>query len=96
MTQTGKNDTFEAIAHSMVELYKRKNADYGDAFGRSVEKYGLIAALTRISDKFNRIESLILKNENQVKSEGLEDSLIDMACYCIMTLIEMGYNPDSK
>lgn len=80
---------YETITKSMVSTYKAKNNDYGDSFGTSVSKYGLIAALTRISDKFNRLENLILTREQNVKDESLEDTLLDLASYCIMTAIEL-------
>lgn len=76
---------FEQITKEMSSLYAKKNADYGDSFSKSLDKYGIIAALTRISDKFNRLESLIVNKNNQVKDERLEDTLMDMASYCIMT-----------
>ena len=79
---------FSRIARELAVLYERKNTDYGDSFGRSVEKYGLISALTRISDKFNRLESLILKGEHaEVSDESLDDTLKDLAAYCIMTVV---------
>lgn len=79
---------FDRIAAEISLMYERKNTDYGDSFGRSVEKYGLISALTRISDKFNRLESLILKNEHaEVNDESLDDTLKDLAAYCIMTVV---------
>ena len=79
---------FDRIAAELSALYERKNKDYGDSFGRSVEKYGFISALTRISDKFNRLESLILKNEHaEVNDESLDDTLKDLAAYCIMTVV---------
>ena len=79
---------FGRIARELSNLYERKNADYGDSFGRSVEKYGLISALTRISDKFNRLESLILNGEHtEVNDESLDDTLKDLAAYCIMTVV---------
>ena len=80
---------FKEISEAMCSLYERKNNDYGDSFGTSVKKYGLISALTRISDKFNRLESLILKGRQEVTNESLEDTLIDLASYCIMTIIEI-------
>ena len=80
---------FEKIARDMVELYARKNKDYGDSFGKSVKKYGMISALTRISDKFNRIENLILNGEGEVKDETLIDSLTDLASYSVMTVIAL-------
>ena len=79
---------FDRIAAELSALYERKNKDYGDSFGRSVEKYGAISALTRISDKFNRLESLILANEKaEINDESLDDTLKDLAAYCIMTLV---------
>lgn len=85
---------FEQITKEMSELYAKKNADYGDSFSKSLDKYGIIAALTRISDKFNRLESLIINKNNQVKDERLEDTLMDMASYCIMT--KMWVDDNSK
>ena len=78
-------ERFEAITKEMVNLYDKKNKDYGDSFSKSLSKYGSIAALTRISDKFNRLESLILKGSSEVTNEKLEDTLIDLASYCVMT-----------
>lgn len=80
---------FEGVLSEMRSLYIAKNADYGDSFAKSVEKYGLISALTRISDKFNRAEQLIMGNEAKVKDEKLRDTLIDLASYAIMTIVEL-------
>lgn len=81
---------FGQIAKNLTRLYLAKNKDYGDSFKRSVERYGLVAALTRISDKFNRIENLILSGEErQVSDESMADTLLDLAAYCIMTTIEI-------
>lgn len=83
--KNNKIDTFAAICDSMKETYRRKNADYGDSFSKSIDKYGLIAALTRMSDKWNRLENLILNGgNNQVADEKLEDTLLDLANYAIM------------
>lgn len=81
---------FRDIALELTQIYVAKDKDYGNSFGRSVEKYGLVAALTRISDKFNRAENLILKRGVCfVKDESLKDTLGDLAAYCIMTIIEI-------
>lgn len=77
--------TFQQLTNQMNETYEKKNHDYGNSFDISLDKYGLIAALTRISDKFNRLETLILKNDAKVKDEKLEDTLLDLASYCVMT-----------
>ena len=81
------------LAVQIADTYRRKNADYGDSFGISVRKYGIIAALTRMSDKWNRLENLILTrgtNANgYVADESVLDTLLDMATYCLMTVMEI-------
>ena len=70
------------------ELYYTKNKDYGDAFTKSLDKYGPIAALVRMEDKWNRLSNLIAKGEEgYIKSESVEDTLIDLANYAIMTAL---------
>ena len=87
---------FREIVDEMAKTYEKKNHDYGGSFGISVRKYGKIAALTRISDKFNRIENLILNGNAQVKDENLLDSLKDLACYCVMTVMAIEENNTPK
>ena len=83
----------EKICKELNEIYAKKNADYGNSFGDTFQKLGLISAITRISDKYNRICNLATKNSNEtkVKDETIEDTLKDLANYCIMTLIEIQY-----
>lgn len=81
---------FQNLVNLMASTYARKNEDYGDSFGKSVDRYGPIAALTRMSDKWNRLENLMLKGkEGLVADESLKDTLIDLACYCVMTVIAL-------
>lgn len=75
---------FMDITKQMADTYKAKNADYGDSFSESLDEWGPVAAATRIGDKMNRFKSL-LKRPNQVKDESINDTLLDMATYCIMT-----------
>ena len=80
-----------AICQKLNQVYKAKNHDYGDSFGDTYKKLGIISAVTRLSDKMNRLMSLAVKHDVQVKDEKIEDTLLDMANYAIMTLIELGY-----
>lgn len=73
----------------MGDTFSVKNKKYGNSFEISVDKYGMIAALTRISDKFNRIETLILNDDKGTDDETVIDTLIDMANYCVMTSVYM-------
>ena len=92
----GNVKQFNELAQSMCELYEKKNADYGDSFNISLDKYGIIAALTRISDKFNRIENLILNQNKKVEDEKVEDTLIDLANYAMMTVLWIKKNNKIK
>lgn len=91
MTKIEKHAT---ICNKLNEIYKAKNHDYGDSFGETFKKLGIISAVTRISDKMNRLTSLATNHDAQVKDEKIEDTLLDMANYAIMTLVELGYEPE--
>ena len=80
---------FREIANNLADLYEKKNADYGDSFGRTFKELSPISALTRISDKLNRAKNLIIHPKGDVNFESLEDTFLDMAAYCIMTTIEL-------
>ena len=80
-----------AICQKLNQVQKAKNHDYGDSFGDTYKKLGIISAVTRLSDKMNRLMSLAVSHNAQVKDEKIEDTLLDMANYAIMTLIELGY-----
>lgn len=86
-------EEFRKITHNMTQTYSAKNHDYGNSFDLSLDKFGLVASVVRIGDKMNRIESLINK-EARVKDESIKDTLLDMANYCIMTV--MWINKNSK
>lgn len=83
-----------AICQKLNQVYKAKNHDYGDSFGDTYKKLGIISAVTRLSDKMNRLMSLAVSHDAQIKDEKIEDTLLDMANYAIMTLIELGYEVD--
>ena len=79
------------LCQKLNEIYEKKNHDYGNSFGDTFDKLGIISAITRISDKYNRLVSLCTKSEEErkVKDESITDTLLDMANYCIMTVIEL-------
>lgn len=78
------------VCDMLHETYVKKNHDYGDSFGKSVQKRGLVAAMVRMEDKWNRLDNLTLHSESmQVKDEAIADTLLDLANYCIMTYMEL-------
>lgn len=76
------------ICKELNQIYRDKNHDYGDSFGETYKKLGIISAVTRIADKVNRLQTLCTK-ESKVKDESIRDTLIDLANYAIMTIIEI-------
>lgn len=88
---------FEKVLSSMLSIVIQKNKDYAwneniNAFKnlQLVDKLGIITTeqwiLTRMTDKFSRIITL-LHQENNVKDEKIEDTLIDLANYSIILLL---------
>lgn len=84
-----KVNAFEDVTINLRNLYDAKNRDYGDSFGQSFQKWGLPMACIRLGDKLNRLESFAQKKDMKVEDESVEDTLMDMANYAIMTLVEM-------
>lgn len=81
--------SFIDVINEMIVLYERKNHDYGDSFSDTFEKLGAISAVTRMYDKMNRIVSLVSKDQQKVNDESLRDTLIDLANYAVMTIMEI-------
>ena len=71
------------IQSKALELFARKNADYGDAFA----KYGVVGVLMRIEDKIQRALSITKNGINMVNDEGIRDTLIDLHNYAAMALM---------
>lgn len=72
------------------ELYQKKNKDYGDSFHKSFVEEGMAMARIRLGDKYNRFCALTKSQEGpEVKDESIKDTLIDLANYAIMTLLEL-------
>jgi hypothetical protein len=81
-------EQMKQIQSGALELFTKKNADYGDAFA----KYGLIGVLMRIEDKIQRSLSITKTGVNLVKDEGIKDTLLDLHNYAAMALILLEEN----
>jgi hypothetical protein len=80
---TDRVSQLKIIQQEALELFIKKNADYGDAFA----KFGIIGILMRIEDKIQR-SLTITKNEiNLIESESLKDTLLDLHNYAAMGLM---------
>lgn len=86
--EDSKIEKHKLICEKLNALYEAKNADYGDSFGKSYKEYGLTMSCIRLEDKLNRLKSLNFSKTAKV-NESVEDTLMDLANYAIMTLIEL-------
>ena len=66
-----------------LELFRRKNADYGDAFAT----YGAIGVLVRMGDKIKRLMSISSTKITMVDDESMYDTLLDLHNYSAMALM---------
>jgi muconolactone delta-isomerase len=85
-TSTTNNERIsqmQSIQSEGLELFKRKNQDYGDAFAN----YGVIGVLVRMGDKIARLQSISTKSVSLVDSESLRDTLIDLHNYSAMAIM---------
>jgi len=76
-------EQLKKIQKEGLELFIKKNADYGDAFA----KYGIVGVLMRIEDKIQRALSITNKGVNLVNDEGMKDTLIDLHNYAAMAIM---------
>lgn len=81
-------DLHRDVCAELNELYERKNRDYGDSFHRTFVLEGMAMARIRLSDKTNRF-CTITRQKAEVKDETIRDTLIDLANYAIMTVMEI-------
>ena len=80
----------QTVQIDALEMFKKKNADYGDAFA----KFGVIGILMRIEDKIQRSLSITKNGVNMVDDEGIRDTLMDLHNYAAMGVILLDENND--
>lgn len=95
LTQTKRDrlDIYEYILNGLEQTYKDKNNDYGNSVADTYEKFGCVSFLVRITDKYNRLLTLCNPNapEQMVKDEKIDDTILDLANYCLLWLVEREY-----
>ena len=72
-----------AIQKNALELFTKKNADYGDAFAR----FGVVGVMVRMEDKLQRFMSISNRGVCLVADEGLKDTLLDLHNYAALALM---------
>ena len=71
------------VQNEALELFKKKNTDYGDSFAT----YGPIGVIVRMQDKINRLVSVSKRDVSLVRDESLRDTLIDLHNYSAMAIM---------
>lgn len=79
-----------AVQSEALELFRKKNADYGDAFAT----YGPIGVIVRMGDKINRLVSINQNGVTLVDSESVRDTLIDLHNYAAMAVMLLDEKKD--
>jgi hypothetical protein len=93
-TKDGYLRFHETMCLRMIETARKKNADYtgkdADPFSNfaRVEALGIcsteVGFLTRMTDKVCRVVSFVQKGTLLVQDETVEDTLLDLANYCLL------------
>jgi len=83
MTSYDRVNQMKKVQSEGLELFMKKNADYGDAFAN----YGVIGILVRMGDKISRLQSITSKHISLINNESLRDTLIDLHNYSAMAIM---------
>lgn len=86
--KNGDDDRFKKITDEMFDTFKAKSHDYGLSFSNLFKECGMTYAYGHLAEKLERVKSL-MKDEAKVKGEGMKDSLLDLANYAILTIMEL-------
>lgn len=89
---------FGRIQVELCDTFKSKNADYGNSFSQLYQEFGdngIITAAVQISHKYHRFMNLIKGAPTKV-NESLRDTLLDLANYCILTVMELDKAKERK
>lgn len=82
-------DMHRGILDEMHKVYIDKNIRYGNSFSKQFEEFGLMSSVIRLTDKLERFKTLSSDPEIDCLDESIQDTLIDMANYAILTVMEL-------
>ena len=83
MTEVNRVEQMVAVQKEGLELFKKKNKDYGDAFA----EYGPIGVLMRMGHKIKRLQNIEKNQITMIDDEKMRDTLIDLHNYAAMALM---------
>ena len=80
---TDRVEQMQLVQNESLDLFRKKNQDYGDAFAN----YGTIGVLVRMGDKISRLQTITNRSVSLVNTESLRDTLIDLHNYSAMAIM---------
>lgn len=80
---TVRVEQMKRVQSEALELFIKKNTDYGDAFAT----FGTVGVLVRLGDKIQRAISISTSGVNIVNTENLRDTMIDLHNYAAMAVM---------
>lgn len=83
MSQERRIEQMKQIQQTALELFAKKNTDYGDAFA----EFGTIGVLMRIEDKIKRSLSITKNGIHLVNDESIRDTMLDLHNYAAMAIM---------
>lgn len=106
-THTFGSPEYLELLDKMRDLHIRKNQGYsaaskvGDCWHnfRQCENFGIPApdgVITRMSDKWSRLQSLWLDRANDKVDEPIEDTLMDLAAYSLILICLLKEQKDTS
>ena len=89
MTLEQEIEIFDNYLEELSNTFRKKRADYGPTTTETFEKFGPVSMLIRMHDKLGRLDNLLGNNQTAKVYESIEDTLMDLANYCVITLLEL-------
>jgi hypothetical protein len=83
MTSSSRVEQMSLVQKEAIELFTKKNKDYGDAFAT----YGSVGVIVRMGDKIQRLMSISKNGLRFVDNESLRDTLMDLHNYAAMAVM---------
>lgn len=89
MTVKEEVKMFSDLTKEMANTFAKKRADYGQTTTETYDKFGPVSMLTRMHDKMGRLDNLLGKGADNLVGEKVEDTLLDLANYALITILEL-------
>lgn len=90
--QMSDHEKFEKVQKESLELFEKKNADYGAAFRAG----GAAGTVLRLREKLERYVTVTSKSVSLVEDETIRDTLLDIVNYATMALMLYDENTNAE